>query len=209
MIITDLKELEITDEEKKAAPPANPFEVALPYSPLISAQPLQDGNFRYIVIFNDVFVYNPSSILQLVDVLNNAKEGSVVEIYINTPGGSVYTLVMVLTAILNTKAKVVTIAEGIAASCGAMLWGYGHEVRITPNSIIMFHAPSHMDWDKTLNIKDRADAIIQRFKALMEPIVQRGLITEEQYLQMFDEKKDVYITADQYKKKESEEEGGE
>lgn len=201
MIITDLKQLEISDSQDKPKPPPDPFKKELPMSPVITA--FKNGeNKVYNVIFNNNFDSDTSSVLALVDVLNNAKEGSSVNIYINSQGGSVHTLTMILAAIYNTKAKVTTIAEGLAASCGAMLWAYGHNVQISPNSVIMFHAPSHMDWDKSLNVRDRAEGILERFKALMEPILKRRLITEEQYMQMFDEKKDVYITAETYRSQE-------
>ncbi len=99
-------------------------------------------------------------------------EQSVLPIVIDSYGGEVYELLACLDAIkaIDSSLKVATIVEGKAMSCGAVLLTAGHEGYrfATPNSTIMIHEVSSMNWGKNEEIKASAKETSRLNDLIME-----------------------------------------
>ena len=59
--------------------------------------------------------------LELINVLDTATENDEVEIMIDTPGGDVYTTMILVERMENSRAHVITTASGLVASAGSFL----------------------------------------------------------------------------------------
>ena len=82
----------------------------------------------------------------------------VIPVVIDSYGGQVYSLMSMISDIKHSKVKVVTIAQGKAMSCGAVLFSFGAEGHryMDPDATLMIHDVSSMGWGKVEEIK--ADA---------------------------------------------------
>jgi ATP-dependent Clp protease protease subunit len=85
-----------------------------------------------------------------------------INIYINSPGGSVQSGLAIYDTIQFLKAPVATICMGMAASMGAFLLAAGTEGkrRALPNSRIMIHQPSGGSYGTAADIEIQAKEIL-------------------------------------------------
>ena len=78
------------------------------------------------------------------DTLESMSKGSTLNMYINSPGGDVFTTQSAIAMIRRAKdrgVKVVAYIDGLAASCGSWLPMIADEICIYPQSIMMIHKP--------------------------------------------------------------------
>lgn len=182
----------IIDEEKKLQQ-QDAFKQQNFFAPIVVKIPINENNYRYYVEFNQVIIGTGMVFVEVIDLLKNAKEGDVFEMNIATVGGSVPATIELLSAMTYTKAAVITKARGICASCGAFIWSYGKRLLISDYASVMYHATLHLDFGKTLDIKEQAEAVHNKFKALMKVPLEKGLITEEEYIELEQHKRNIYI----------------
>ena len=83
----------------------------------------------------------------------------VVPIIIDSYGGQVYSLMSMISDIRHSKVDVVTIVQGKAMSCGAILFSFGKEGMryMDPNATLMIHDVSSMRFGKVEEIKASAE----------------------------------------------------
>lgn len=81
--------------------------------------------------------------LDMVNVLKTAEQHDTIFIYLNTPGGNLYTAIQLISAIRQSQATVVTCIEGMVASAGTLLFLAGHKHVVNPNCTFMIHNYSH------------------------------------------------------------------
>ena len=79
-----------------------------------------------------------------------------VPILIDSYGGQVYSLLSMMAIIQNSKFPVYTIVQGKAMSCGAILFGMGHQRYMSENATLMLHDVSTMSCGKVEEIKSDA-----------------------------------------------------
>jgi len=82
------------------------------------------------------------------NMLPNKDRVSEITVLINSCGGSVYALFGLLDIIQGSQIPIVTIGNGIIASCGCMLLMSGHKRKVTTNSHVMSHQFASMDYGK-------------------------------------------------------------
>ena len=109
--------------------------------------------------------------LLYLDAQDSDKE---ISLYINSPGGVVYSGMAIYDAMQFVKPDIRTICYGIAMSMGALLLAGGAEGKrmALPNSRILIHQPSggfegvasdiEIHAKETLDLRDRLDAIYAR-----------------------------------------------
>lgn len=79
-----------------------------------------------------------------------------VPILIDSYGGHVYSLLAMLSIIKNSKLQIITSVQGKAMSCGAILFGMGHQRFMAENSTLMLHDVSSLSFGKVEEIKSDA-----------------------------------------------------
>jgi ATP-dependent protease ClpP protease subunit len=77
--------------------------------------------------------------IEWFDVIRNASSTDTVRIYINSPGGDLFTTLQFLRVMSDTEATIVTSVEGACMSAATMIFLHGHMQEVTPHSLFMFH----------------------------------------------------------------------
>ena len=151
---------------------------------------------NYDVSVHDQEVTGPGQYIQLVDTLYHAKKGDVVHIKIYSAGGWVESGSILIQAMYNTQAHVITTGMSIVASIAAVIWLCGHERRMLPGSTLMVHMPSSAMAGKTLDISDETSQLNEFFGAFLRDI-GKGLITEEEFTRIIDNREDTFIPGEE------------
>jgi ATP-dependent protease ClpP protease subunit len=73
------------------------------------------------------------------DTIRHADETDLIKIYINSPGGDLFTAIQFMRVLADTQATVVCSVEGACMSAATMIFLCGHKFEVTPHSIFMFH----------------------------------------------------------------------
>lgn len=77
--------------------------------------------------------------IEWFDTIRNASAVDTVRIYINSPGGDLYTTLQFLRVMAESEAHITTSVEGACMSAATMIFLAGHTQEITPHSLFMFH----------------------------------------------------------------------
>ena len=77
--------------------------------------------------------------IEWFDTIRNASAVDTVRIYINSPGGDLYTTLQFLRVMSETEAHITTSVEGACMSAATMIFLHGHTQEVTPHSLFMFH----------------------------------------------------------------------
>lgn len=84
-------------------------------------------------------IESPEEYIQWFDTIRHANETDVVKIYINSPGGDVFTTIQFMRALKESSAKVVMSVEGMCASAATMIFLCGDSFEVSEHSMFMFH----------------------------------------------------------------------
>lgn len=121
----------------------------------------------------------------------------VIPVVIDSYGGEAYALLSMIADIQNARLPVVTIVEGKAMSCGAMLFCFGAQRYIAPHATLMLHDISADSVGKNEELKANAEAT-DRLQILAFGLMDRQCGQKEGYFNgMLDKKKhaDWYLAA--------------
>lgn len=151
-------------------------------------------SFRYVIRINDV-IGEPYEWTQEVSAIQNATANDIIHIYINSPGGSLYTTTEILSAMLQTEAHVITEITGECSSAATLIFLAGHEYRVSDDASWMSHQASYGMSGKEHEIYDSVVHSRKVLQRLMNKYY-KDFLTEEEMQQMF-EGKDFYFDADQ------------
>lgn len=123
-----------------------------------------------------------------------------VSMYINSPGGSVYSGMAIYDTMKHIKPKVSTICLGLAASMAAFLLAGGEEgMRFSlPNSRILIHQPSGGSQGQASDIKIQAEEIL-KIRDEMNHILAKNTGQNIKIIER-DTDRDFYMRADEAKK---------
>ena len=105
--------------------------------------------------------------------LEAENEKKPIELYINSPGGSVTAGMSIYDTMKFVKCKVNTTCIGQAASMGAFLLAAGDTRRALPNARIMIHQPSGGSRGQATDIEIQAKEIL-RLKAILNEILAKN-----------------------------------
>ena len=113
------------------------------------------------------------------DVIRNAGSSDTVKIYINSPGGDLYTTLQFLRVIGETQATVVTSVEGACMSAATMIFLHGHVQEVTPHSLFMFHNYSAGTFGKGGEMYDQLQFERSWSEKFMREVYEDFLTNEE------------------------------
>ena len=139
--------------------------------------------------------------LELIDVLDTATEKDRIDIMIDTPGGDVYTTQHIVERMTSCKAQVTTIASGLVASAGTMIWFFGKNKRVDRWAQFMFHCSLHGDWGKSLQIQENSENLVNFMKNLLMLMLEQGVIDGREYDAMIKDKADVTLSGSEMRKR--------
>ena len=193
------------DEVGAAPAPANPGQNQTPKAPgnlnpgtpmdggYIVTIPLENGKKKYVCNI-DLFVGRANPYFNLIHILHMADAGDEVVLNLYTYGGSVETGCMIINAMKHTKATVKTVALGICASIGAMIWSCGSIREVSDTATIMFHMPSGLTYGKTADNEEESRQIQEYFSEFMRTATE-GLLTADELEKIINRRVDLFIPA--------------
>lgn len=127
-------------------------------------------NDRIIMLSGQVDDNMASSIVAQLLFLESVDNSKDIQIYINSPGGSVTSGLAIYDTMQYVKPDVSTICIGMAASMGSFLLSSGAKGKriALPNSEIMIHQPSGGSQGQASDIKIQAEHILRTKRRLNE-----------------------------------------
>ena len=85
-------------------------------------------------------IHEPVNYGEVIELLADLDESVTVEVYLNTPGGSLDSAIMLMGAFKECKARLIGKLSGTVASAGTMLTMMMDEIEIAPYTAFMIHA---------------------------------------------------------------------
>jgi ATP-dependent Clp protease, protease subunit len=98
---------------------------------------------------------------------------SVLNVRINSIGGSVFEGLAIYNALARHKAKVVVHVDGIAASIASIIALAGDEVHMADNAFMMIHNPHAVTWGNAKDMREMADMLDKVAGSLVDTYVKR------------------------------------
>jgi ATP-dependent protease ClpP protease subunit len=129
------------------------------------------------------------------DCIRNASEIDTIRIYINSPGGDLYTTLQFLRVMSDTEATIVTSVEGACMSAATMIFLHGHTHEITPHSLFMFHNYSAGTFGKGGEMYDQLQ-FERRWSENFMRAVYRDFLAEDEIQSMLNNR-DIWMTSDE------------
>lgn len=145
------------------------------------------------VFFINEGIEDPENYSNVVRSLLTAKKGSIIKLYINTPGGNVNAAKYITDAMMRSEAEVYTFACGMVASAGAMIWGYGKKRGMGKFARVMFHGSSHGSMGNSVRIKESATNLVKSIRAYFQPLINNGVLLEDEVDSFMEKKRDLYF----------------
>jgi ATP-dependent protease ClpP protease subunit len=129
------------------------------------------------------------------DTIRNASDIDTIRIYINSPGGDLYTTLQFLRVMSDTEATIVTSVEGACMSAATMIFLHGHTHEITPHSLFMFHNYSAGTFGKGGEMYDQLQ-FERKWSENFMRAVYRDFLAEDEIQSMLNNK-DIWMTSDE------------
>jgi ATP-dependent protease ClpP protease subunit len=162
---------------------------------IIDAKPI--GNL--ITIYISGSIETPEKYIGCIDAIRNANETDIVRIHINSPGGDLFTTIQFIRAITETKATVVTSAEGACMSAATMLFLSANQFEISEHCLFMFHNYSGGTFGKGGEMYDQ----LRHERKWSESIIRKiysGFLTEAEIRSIL-ENKDIWMEGEEVMKR--------
>ena len=150
---------------------------------------------RIIFLSDEVNDATASLVVAQLLFLDSEDPDKDINLYINSPGGSITAGMAIYDTMKYTKADVSTICVGMAASMGAFLLSAGEKGKrfALPNSEIMIHQPLGGAQGQATEIKIVADQILKTREKLNQILAENTGKPIEQIA--IDTERDNYLTA--------------
>lgn len=154
-------------------------------------------NDRIIMLTDEVNDTSSSLVVAQLLYLEGQDPSKDINLYINSPGGSVTAGLAIYDTMQYIKCDVSTICMGMAASMGAFLLAAGAKGKryALPNSDIMIHQPSGGTQGQATDIKIQAEHMLHIKKKLNEILAERTGKPLETIMQ--DTERDNFMTAEE------------
>lgn len=132
---------------------------------------------RCLFLTEEVDAESANRLLKQLLLLETENPGEDITLYINSPGGDVYSGLAVYDMLTNMPCRVRTVCIGTAASMGAILFLAGEERVMLPHSQVMIHDPAYGGGDlggrKPLELREKLDSLMQTRELLCGIIAER------------------------------------
>ena len=173
-----------------------------PYCPFVLTHIDENGGRHYKSYINSSII-DLDKYLDLTEGLTALREIDTLEIYISSPGGLIVTGSAISALIQECCGKVITIATGICASAGSLIWSAGHINKVWPTAVLMWHMSSHTDGGNSKKIETEAKRMVQHVKNVFLSVsYNKGHITKEELEAICNEpNKEFYISAQEMQKR--------
>jgi ATP-dependent protease ClpP protease subunit len=140
-------------------------------------------------------VLDAEEYIEWFDVIRNASAVDTIRIYINSPGGDLYTTLQFLRVMSDTEATIITSVEGACMSAATMIFLHGHNHEITPHSLFMFHNYSAGTFGKGGEMYDQLQ-FERKWSENFMTAVYKDFLTPEEIQSMLNNR-DLWMTSEE------------
>lgn len=137
----------------------------------------------------------PEEYIQWFDTIRHAGETDVIKIYINSPGGNVFTAIQFMRVLKESSAKIVMSVEGECASAATMIFLCGDSFEVSEHSMFMFHNYSSGVFGKGGEMFDQLKHERKWSERLLREIYE-DFLTEQEIVSILDNK-DIWMSGDE------------
>jgi len=152
--------------------------------------PVNIHHFYIVDDIKDVDYY-----LNMINVIRTAEQHDTIFIYLNTPGGNLYTTLQIMAAMASSNATIITSMEGQVCSAGTMIFLKGTKHLVNANSTFMIHNYSQFIGGKGNEIVSQVEFTKSFFQKLAED-VYGNFLTKEEILAVASGK-DIWMDSDE------------
>ncbi len=154
---------------------------------------------RVVFLVGEINHASATSLIMRLLYLSNQKKDQDINLYINSPGGSVDDTLAIVDTINYLSCDVSTVCIGHAMSGGAIILAAGAKPKrfILPHAKVMIHQPSGGVYGQTADIKIQAEEILRTKKQLIELLAE--LTGQNTETITDDAERDKYFTAEEAK----------
>ena len=139
-------------------------------------------------------IESPEEYIQWFDTIRHSAETDVIKIYINSPGGNVFTAIQFMRVLKETEAKIVMSVEGECASAATMIFLCGNSFEVSEHSMFMFHNYSSGILGKGGELYDQIQHERKWSESLLRDIY-KDFLTEKEVNAILDNK-DIWMSGD-------------
>lgn len=133
--------------------------------------------------------------IQWFDTIRHAGETDVIKLYLNSPGGDVFTAIQFMRVLQETDANIVMSVEGICASAATMILLCGNSFEISDHSMFMFHNYSGGTFGKGGEMLDQLQHERKWSEKLLREIY-KDFLTEVEITSVL-ENKDIWMDGEE------------
>lgn len=95
------------------------------------------GNFYEFYLSGEI--RDAEDYIDWFNTIRHADEGDVIKIYINSPGGDLYTAIQFMRVMSESNATIISSVEGACMSAATIIFLCSDSFEVTPHSVFMFH----------------------------------------------------------------------
>jgi len=114
------------------------------------------------------------------DTLKSFKAGTPINIYVNSPGGSVFEGVAIYNQLMRRPEKKIVHIDGLAASIASIIALAGDERRIAENALFMIHKAWGFSVGNSAEIRKMAESLDKIDETLVATYVSRAGVDEKE-----------------------------
>lgn len=159
----------------------------------ISVAPNDNGGAGYIALLYGP-IMKPSAYTTLERICVKATDKDTIDVYVDSPGGSVTIAVGICSFLALTKAKVRRIAIGDVMSAATIIIDGADTTYIGKYAHFMYHMSTNGGLNKTTKMIGASQLIFKYIVDYLKRAVKRGCITMDEAKSIVNQECDVYIT---------------
>lgn len=159
--------------------------------PIVSFRPKNRGAKPYEIkakgTVGEIFLYDVvgdpwdgTTAKQFAADLNAIGDVGTLNIYINSPGGSVFDGVAIYNVLKRHRARKVVQIDGIAASIASVIAMAGDEIQIAANGMMMIHDPWAVGMGSAKDFRKLADSLDKVREAILSSYINRSTSSADQ-----------------------------
>lgn len=134
---------------------------------------------------------------KVLDALNDHK-GKVLNVHINSPGGSVFEAIAITNILKDSEKTINIVIDGLAASGAALITQAGNKVLMRSNALFLVHKASTIAYGTAEELRKIAEEVEKVNEIVIDTLKDRFNGSEEELNKLLE--KDTYLKAEEVKK---------
>lgn len=124
-----------------------------------------------------------------------------INVHINSPGGSMYHGLAIISALRNCTAEIHTYNDGVSASMASAIWMSGKYRHMAKNTLLMVHSPINGTWGNAKELRNMADTMDKFADTIVGVMAEASNMEEAEVKEkFFDNYEDHWLSAKECEK---------